>query len=284
MKKISLTAFAFLLFCMQLNALIVEAPNLNRFEEALKTVNSQTLVLFDVDETLIVPKDLILNPYSKEVWKKYAKQTIENPEIVPPGKYDDNYFFGMVLIKIEYEVVDPKVVKIIHSLQRRKIKTIAFTKMMIGPVGPIVSMEDWRIEHLKRFQMDFSAAFPEFPEIKLNVLSTGIPSLFKKGVLCANKQDKGPVLIAFLDAIRWKPSRVIFIDNRFDYLKSVEVALEGSGIEFLGFHYKEVENRPRFVNEDLAKFQLLHLAQTGEWLSDSQAAAYLLKTRAFECR
>lgn len=273
MKKILLLLFISCLLFTQLSALIVEAPNLDRFEEVLKTIDQQSLVLFDVDETLLIPKDLILNPYAREAWNQYAKETIENPEIVPPGKYDDEYFLGQVLFKIEYEVVDPKVVEIIRSLQRRNIKTIAFTRMPVGSLGVIPSLEDWRIEHLKKHQFDFSAVFPQFPEIKINVLNTGILSLFKKGMLCANKQDKGPVFTAFLEAIQWKPLQVIFIDNRLDYLKSVEAALVGTGIEFIGFHYKDVENRPRIVNDRLAKFQLMHLAQTGEWLSDQEASA-----------
>ena len=280
MQKILFTLFTSCLLFTQLSALIIEAPNLNRFEETLETIDQQSLVLFDVDETLLIPKDLILNPYAREAWNQYAKETIENPEIVPPGKYDDEYFFGQVLAKIEYEVVDPKVAEIIRSLQRRNIKTIAFTRMPVGSLGVIPSMEDWRIEHLKKHQFDFSPAFPQFPEIKINVLSTGISSLFKQGMLCANKQDKGPVFTAFLDAIQWKPSQVVFIDNRLDYLKSVEIALEGTGIEFIGFHYRDVENRPRIVNEHLAKFQLMHLAKTGEWLGDQEASAILWRVGA----
>lgn len=280
MKKILITLFTSYLIFTQLQAVIIEAPNLNQFEESLQTIDQQSLVLFDVDETLLLPKDLILNPYAREIWNQYAKETIENSEIVPPGKYDDQYFFGQVLSKIEYEVVDPKIVEIIRSLQSRDIKTIAFTRMPIGSLGIIPSMEDWRIEHLKKHQFDFSKAFPQFEEIKIDVLSTGIPSLFKKGMLCANKQDKGPVFITFLEAIQWKPLQVIFIDNRLDYLKSVENALDGTGIEFIGFHYRDVENRPRFVNEYLAKFQLMHLAKTGDWLSDQEAAAILWKVGA----
>lgn len=279
MKKILITLLTSCLLFTQLRAIIIEAPNLNQFEETLKTIDQQSLVLFDVDETLLLPKDLILNSNAREIWKLYAKETLENPEIVPPGKYDDKYFFGQVLSRIEYEVVDPKIVEIIRSLQSRNIKTIAFTKMPVGSVGVIPSMEDWRIEHLKKHQFDFSEAFPQFQEIKINVLSTGIPSLFKKGMLCANKQDKGPVFAAFLGAIQWRPSQVVFIDNRLEHLKTMEIALEGTGIKFIGFYYRDVDNRPRIVNEHLAKFQLMHLAKTGEWLSDQEASAILSESK-----
>ena len=74
---------------MQLRAVIIEVPNLNRFEETLKTVDQQSLVIFDVDETLLIAKDMLLKPNVREIWNQYAKETIENPEIVPSGKYND---------------------------------------------------------------------------------------------------------------------------------------------------------------------------------------------------
>lgn len=130
-----------------------------------------------MDETLLLPQDLILNPHIRETWNQYAYETIMNPKIVPPGKYDDQYFLGQCLSKIEYEVVDPHVLELIRSLQRRNIKTIAFTKMLVGSFGIIPSLEDWRIEHLKKHQFDFSSASPQFQEIRINVLRTGIRSL-----------------------------------------------------------------------------------------------------------
>ncbi|KAF3361638.1 hypothetical protein PHSC3_001761 [Chlamydiales bacterium STE3] len=272
MKKLLFVFIALSQFFTSLSALILEAPNLDLLEKELEKVDQQSFVLFDVDETLIVPKDLILNPYVRETWNNYARETIENPSIIPLGKDGDEYFFGQVLSKIEYEVVDPKVVEIIHSLQKRQIKTIAFTKMRTGSLGIIPSMEDWRIEHLKKHSFDFSSSFPQIQEVRIDVLeSGGRSSHFKHGLLCANRQEKGPVLMAFLAKIKWKPAKVLFIDNQLDYLKSVETALEGTGIEFIGFHYTEVERRPRSINENLARFQLIHLAKTGEWLRDCEA-------------
>lgn len=144
--------------------------------------------------------------------------------------------------------------------------------MATGPLGTIPSMEDWRLEQLRKHNIDFSSAFPKFPELKINSLATcGKPSLFKQGLLCANRLEKGPVLIAFLESVEWKPSKVLFLDNRLDYLQSVEKSLESTGIEFIGFYYSDVDDRPCIVNEDVVKFQIMHLAKTGVWLSDHEA-------------
>lgn len=253
-----------------LHALIVEAPNLEVFQQALLKSDTNSLVLLDVDETLIIPKDLILRPCARKIWEKYAQQTLKNPEIVPPEKYEKDYFLSLVLSRMQYKLVDPEILNVIENLQKRQIKTIAFTKMTTGSSGVIPSLEDWRIAHLLKLNIDFSEAFPHFPSVQLEE-TNGRAAVFKQGVLCANKQDKGPVLIAFLAHIKWQPKKIFFLDNRLDYLQSVEQSLKGTGIEFIGFHYTAVENEACIVDEELAQFQLMHLAKTGIWLSDEEA-------------
>ncbi len=144
--------------------------------------------------------------------------------------------------------------------------------MPTGACGIIPSLEDWRIDHLKKHNIDFSRAFAVNFELGDH---NDKRALFKSGVLCADKQDKGPVLLAFLEKIRYKPSRIIFIDNKLEYLKSVEEALQETKIEFTGFHYTAVEDRPCIVDEKLAEFQLLHLIQTDRWLTHQEARAML---------
>lgn len=253
-----LIALCCLLFPLQ--AQIIEAPNLEPIEKALSLADQKTLVMFDVDDTLLVPKDLILKACSRSgEWKQKVRRLIDNENLL-----------GQVLSQIEYEPVNPRTKEIIRHLTERQIRTIAFTKMPIGPCGDIQSMEDWRLSHLRKHQFDFSLAFPEIPLLSLQAIDGKI-SLFKEGLLCANRQNKGPVLNAFLEKLQWKPSKIIFIDNRLDYLESVEEALSGSGIEYVGFYYTEEERRPLILDEALAKFQVDHLIKTGKWLNDLEA-------------
>lgn len=266
MKKI-LTTLACCLILAQAYPQIIEAPTLTPFEKALENIDSQTLVMFDVDETLIVPKDAISKPCVRGVLNELVKEVLEKEAL-------GEHLYSLMYLKMEFEIVDPQVVQVIKALQSKNIKTIAFTRMNTGRCGAIPSMEDWRLKQLKDHGIDFSPAFPQFEELSIG---SEKPSLFKQGVLCANRQDKGPVFMGFLKAIQWKPEKVLFIDNRLDYLESVEASLKHSGIEFLGFHYIEVELRPCLVNKEMAAFQLLHLAQTGEWLSDGEAQKLMQK-------
>lgn len=256
---------------VQASAIIVEAPNLERFENEIQNVDEHSLVLFDVDDTLLISKDLVLRRSSREIWNKCRKEILCNPALVSQEKNANGFLIGQIFSKMEYEVVDPKVIDIIDSLQKKGIRTIALTNMATGKIGTINAMEDWRVDHLKKHNIDFSLAFPQFKEVSFKVDQSEKFAIFKQGLLCTNAQEKGPVLAAFLETIEWRPSKVLLIDNDLDYLKSVEAALGNLGIEFIGFHYTEMKRRACVVDEDLAKYQIAHLAKTDEWLSDSEA-------------
>lgn len=273
MKKKILAFLTFCSFIAQLSAVIIEAPNLDQFEKTVALSDEETFVLFDVDHTLIVPKDLLMRPSGDSpIWNKYIPLTIKNPDIVPPGKYPKDYFLSTIFTVAEFEMVDSRLLQIISSLQEREIKTIAFTKMHSGPFGVIPAIEDWRAKQLKQHGIDFSPAFPHLKELSIpSSKQSEKPSVFKHGVLFCNGKEKGPVLSAFLESLNWKPQRIIFIDDRTDYLQTVEEALTETGIEFIGFHYTFLEDNPRPVDEKLAFLQLMHLAKTGAWLSDSEA-------------
>lgn len=109
--------FAVCLLLGRAHAVIVEAKTLDPFAQALEQIDQHTLVLFDVDDTLIISKDAILRRKECRQLQKEILGDAWGPQL-----------FSQLLATMEYEVVDPKVVPLIHSLQKRHIRTIAFTK------------------------------------------------------------------------------------------------------------------------------------------------------------
>lgn len=276
-KSISLFITA-LLTVVSLSAKIIEAPDLECFESALEKADDKTLVLFDVDDTLLIAKDAVLDP---RALKKYQFKILElmlSSEIVPEDVNPKDYFFGQVYSKMEFRLVDPKIVTLIHSLQKREIKALALTLMTTGSCGAIPFLEEWRVEHLKRHNIDFSQAFPHLSELQIQPeCHPGRAALYKDGVICTDLLPKGPVLKTFLEKISHSFDKIIFIDNDKNFLLSVENALVDSGIEFLGFHYTFIANQPLIIDEKIAEFQLTHLAKTGIWLTDAEAALIMSK-------
>lgn len=266
--------FASCVLAVQLFATITETANLQPLEKLIPQLDEHSLVLFDVDETLIIPEDVILRPCAKEQAEKLTKDILENTKFVRKGKYKDGYLLSKVFSKMKFIIIDPTVLSLIQQLQQKGVKTIAFTAMQTGPFGVIPNMENWRIQQLHALGIDFSSAFPNHPYTALKTTIKGPNPLFKQGVLATDNVPKGTVLKTFLDIIRWKPTKVVFIDNSLANLKTVETALGELKIDFIGFHYTAANTYPCQVDLKLAEIQFRHLAEFGEWLRDSEAMQF----------
>jgi hypothetical protein len=264
MRTVFSVFFAACLLVGRAHAVIVEAQNLDLFSRALAQVDSQTLVMFDVDETLLIPEDAILQAGMHPTFDRYQEEVF--------GKEAGEYELSQILASMEFELVDQRSVALIRSLQQRHVRTIAFTRIPGGPLGILPSRADWRVAHLKKHGIDFRSAFPHLQELTVPAVAGEEPAFFKHGVLFAGVREKGPVLVEFLAAIPWRPSKVLFLDDNRSQLESVETSLQGSGIEFVGFHYTDVERRPLLaIDERIVRYQFSHLATDGIWVSDAEA-------------
>ena len=100
---------------------------------------------------------------------------------------------------------------------------------------------------------------------------------FEKGIVFSGKQSKGEALGYFLkNVVKWKPKKIIFVDDNTDYLKSVSYMCEENSIEFIGFQYlAEVFNQDKEINPEIAKTQIKILDEKQIWLQDNEVANYL---------
>lgn len=265
---IRLTCLTLCLFVSQVSAIIVEAPTLDVFKAAAALSDKDTLVMFDVDDTLYYTEDLILRQCNRPIAEKIMAKTIKNPEIVPAHKYPKDYLKSQVLVNVDIALVNENVVALIQELKQRQIKTIAFTKFQYGQIGIIPSIAHWRLKQFEKFGIDFGHPFEEFKTQE--IVGGGIDALYINGILFANTFDKGPVLIEFLKQLSWKPKKIIFLDDHMGYLLTVEESMKNSDIEFIGYHYTEMADRPSECDEVMAEAQYMHLALFGVWLSDKE--------------
>jgi len=255
-----------------LSAEIQKADNLDDIKQNLPYLDQNSLVLIDVDCTLIIFDDAILQPCGQKPAKKFISEILENPSIVPQGKYPDGYLNSKIISKATSSLIDDKFPSFVKDLQNNSIPTIAFTAAPTGELGVIKDMTDWRVNELKKFGFDFTSAFPKksYLEFAKKDNMKYVP-VFKSGVLFTAWHSKGDVLREFLRTIDWRPTKIILIDDRMKYLESVETTLNQMGIDFIGFHYTAAEKVPTKLDEALGEFQFQYLAENGEWLSDKEA-------------
>lgn len=268
--------FIFLLvYCLlttYLSAVVIEAPSLEGIEKELRNLDENALVVLDVDYTLIIPNDLILAPCGEERFQKFMKNLRalgEKGEILG----------SKISLHSKVSIIDERIFNIIEFLKRKHIKVIALTAMPTGGFGLIPNAEEWRVNQLRLLGINLDWAFPKIDSITLEGFE-GKKTLpvFKKGVLASAKYPKGRVLSAFLKHIQWKPSQIVFVDDRMEYINSVEAELEKENIPHVSFHYTAATNKVCQLDEEIADFQLNYLLEKEKWLSDEEASKIIKET------
>ena len=184
----------------------------------LNQADQETLVVFDVDDTLIRPVDKILQrQYSSlDSWKfveTKLNQFIEENEHL--------HLASTMCMQTKRELIEPSVAQLIATLQERGIKVLACTLWRVGPYGEIPLLEELRFKQLKDLAVDFTSSFNTTQIFNQFQHHYTCSPLVYKGILFTNLCPKGEVLGAFLDTLDWKPRQIIFFDDLLSNLVSV---------------------------------------------------------------
>lgn len=271
MKRILFTLWAICTsLCASLSSEIIEAYDLSELADHFQTLDAQSLLLWDVDSTLIVPADQVLSPGNEDFREELETQYLGSKTYQEVG-----WLVSKIFHRMSFCLVDEQVVDLISTLRNRSIPMLGFTAMETGPFGVIESMEEWRINQLRDLGIDFSAVFPQHSDLEWEETSPfyGYPA-FREGILCSDRLPKGVVLTTFLQKIEWRPTRILFIDDNLNFLKSVDTAMEALNIPFIGVHYRAVERIKSPLDEELAHHQFHLLINEQVWLPDHEAKTY----------
>lgn len=218
----------------------------------------KTLVMFDIDDVLIYPKDALLQNW-RSGWK---------PEGMREWTPEEDTIAWM---NEKFQIMDPHGPKLINILNENGIPNIGFTTFAMDQSGIVESIPKWRSKQLEElglhFEMENEIIFPVQDEF--------IPPSFEKGVLyCGNcykkdKDNQGKVLSIYLDWLDWTPKQVVFINDGRHNLEAVKNELEKRNIPFLGFLYIPKDFDP--IDEKVAELQYETIIHKKLWLSDEDA-------------
>ena len=202
----------------------------------------ETLGVFDIDDTLLMPAD---PAFHKPNLKKCA--AIKTLKEQLPVDHQD-LISNFVLMSSASQLIESNSPLFIQDLQRRGVRLMALTAAMTRQFGEVY-IPQIRYEELKNNGIDFSLGFPtidhhSFTDIKM--CNQGYPAYYS-GVLCSNGDyqrhkdatPKGEVLCAFLRKAAWMPSKVVFIDDKLYNLEEMARALHhfDPRIVYQGLHY-----------------------------------------------
>ncbi|MBX9697334.1 MAG: DUF2608 domain-containing protein [Alphaproteobacteria bacterium] len=270
MKILTVIGFIFLTNVYPAFAHIKQTSTLFLIEEALKAADSETLVIFDVDDVLITARDQILQPAHKKFLERLNKD-LENRL----SEQEAQKLWSIIWLTRSDEVVDSKIIALIKEAQSKDLKVLALTNAWTGTFGNIQSLEDWRIGELKDLGYTLKDSWSTLALKSFESLKSKDPKrfpVFKNGVLFTCNLPKGDVLNAFLRYAGLSPKKIIFIDDKRKHLQSVEAFSKDAGILFEGFEYTAVAERPKtLLNEKRARYQFEVLEKEHKWLNDQEA-------------
>ncbi len=247
---------------LSINALfagdIITTNDFGLIEKEAEKLDGNSLVLFDVDGTLIVPYAAILKPEGKDLFKQLV------------ASHTDRDLFREIRMKARHALVDDRSIGFIQNLQQGKVPVIAFTaapSKVRGAEQPGV----WRVEELLKYGFDFSPAFPNlnFLELPKDVNQQHVP-LYKSGVLYSSFHSKGDILVKFIQQLSLEPNMVIFVDDEFEHVQSVVTSLDKQGIPCIGFYYTAANEASGDLNLERARFQIDYFVEHDIWLEDMQ--------------
>lgn len=209
------------------------------------SADAQTLGIFDVDMVLIQPSDPAFQMANMKRFSAVAKRIMKE---VPADK--QMLFLSLMTISSEPVLIDERTPLFMQQIITRGIPMMALTANLTGPLGKISDMAEWRIEGLRRLGIDFSKTAPCESALVFDNLASyrGNYSTYLNGALFVNGTNvsKGDAFLAFLEKTHYYPSKVIFVDDREENLKSLEAAIQKleKPIEYRGLHFTGAQNYP----------------------------------------
>lgn len=258
-----------------LSASIVSTKTVDCIQESVSHHDSDSLILFDIDQVLLTRVDMVFNVAVQEGIKQYHEQLEANHSPEELKKLE-----SLIYLQSPEQVLDAHMLMLIQDIQRKQIPVIALTKAGTGQWGCIPSFDEYRADALKKVGIDFSSSFKSVKRISFDEFKVKHPPVFTRGVLCTGKVSKGDALRAFLSHTGFLPKRVLFIDDTRENLTNVEQACQELGIAFEGYEFTQIFDRPTIpFDRELLELQTRVLEQENRWLPDQEALRRLGRQR-----
>jgi hypothetical protein len=224
--------------------------SLEQMAPHLKKAGKESLIVFDIDETLVISDKPEFQRVNFEAHKPIIKEVMQGMD---PQKKP--LLINAMLLLSEPVLIEEKTPALIKSWQAQGIKTMTLSNAMSGKLDGVDFIER-RIKQFHRLGLDFSSAFKDHEELiffDCNVYF-GASARFKKGVLHSNgchqtsgkNPEKGEILLQFLKTVNCAPKKLFFADDKLEIVQEVEQALKKvrPEIEFTGFHYQGARHFP----------------------------------------
>lgn len=231
---------------------IIQVNDMKEVFEHFNNADANTLAIFDVDMVLVQPSDPAFQMANMKRYGTTFKRILKE---VPPEK---QMMFLSAATTSSYPIlIDECIPQLLQGLMQRGIPTMALTANLTGAFGSVKNMEEWRVNTLRLLGIDFTKSAPYHDPLIFDNLASyrGNYSTYLNGILFVNGTavSKGEAFLSFLNKTGISPSKIIFVDDREDNLKSLEAAIKtlNKPVEYVGLHFLGAQQFPsKIISED----------------------------------
>lgn len=220
---------------------IIEINNIN---DVLEHATHGTMVLFDIDNTLLEP----IQTLGSDQWFRWRLQQLKEQGHVHSIALE-------MALQDWTPIVTATQVKAVESTAPTCIKALQNDNAIIMGITTRAScLSHATYEQLKSINIQLHQTAPHSTQdvIFLNPLEV----IYENGVLFTNGTNKGDAFFKFLALIKQQhPAAVLFINDKRSHLEEIQRACADKGVPFIGLRYGYLDKKVRALQEDIAEYQ-----------------------------
>ncbi|MGL4540488.1 MAG: DUF2608 domain-containing protein [Candidatus Rhabdochlamydia sp.] len=248
-----------LFFIISFGSIDAKIIEIKHFCESIPYLTKDTLFILDIDDTLLVPKQML----GSDTWFQERIKQQKGLSATEAFEKTLNEWEGIRHFT-EMQVVEPGMQKTIEALQKKG-------HLIMGLSTQALTLSKVTFKQLINNQIDLRITAPKTSYYFQNE-HQGI--LFTNGILFTAGTSKGKALFQLLEKTQQSFKRIVFINDKASHLADVEQEAKKNNVEFIGVRYGYSDFRKKSFDAKAAEIQLNQSGFT-QILSDEQAKALL---------
>ncbi len=246
---------------LSLTVLQAEIIDTNRITDVNKYRTSDTLIIYDVDNTTLEPKQTLgSDQWFYYIYEDYKAKCNDEEEALSKALSQWIAIQNLTEVKLVEKQIRP----MIEAQQSGGIH-------LMGLTTRDCSLAMCTQKQLKSVDIDFSKTAPTERDV---IFDKGDVILFRKGVLYTSGTHKGEAFFQFLDQIGYTPKNILFINDKRSNLAQLEETCKKKNIAFTGLRYGYLDDKVAAFDREVANMQHKFF---GKLMTD-QEARHLLMT------
>ena len=228
-------------FAVSVRPAAAESREVARIVEIESAVTPETLVVFDIDNTLLAPAGQL----GSDQWFYFIDSLYK---LQGMGEKEAGDLAMRVWNEAQRRVtvgpLEPDTVALLARLAARGVPMMALTARTLD-------IAELTATQLATAGLSLEGRLPgaRATRIPRAELGAAEDALFAHGVLFVGESnDKGKVLSRFLQMSDLRPARVVFVDDKARHVKNVEAALSALGVPSVAFRYGGADARVEQFN------------------------------------